>query len=39
MHSNSGNIFLPEISEELRRRQFVLTLRRPIDRLESEFYF
>ena len=38
-HSNSGDIFRPEISEELRSRQFVLTLRRPLDRLESEFYF
>ena len=39
MHSNSGDIFRHGISEELRTRQFVLTLRRPIDRLESEFYF
>ena len=40
MHSNSGDIFRPEISEDsVPRRQYVLTLRRPIDRLESEFYF
>ncbi len=38
-HSNSGDIFHPTISDELRSRQFLLTLRRPIDRLESEFYF
>ncbi len=38
-HSNCGDIFAPKISEELHSRQFVLTLRRPIDRLESEFYF
>ena len=39
MHSNCGDLFALQVPDELLERQFLLTLRQPLDRLESEFYF
>ena len=38
-HSNCGDIFSPEGESLYADRQFLLTLRRPLERLESEFHF
>ena len=38
-HSNCGDIFSPGGEVSYADRQFLLTLRRPLERLESEFYF
>lgn len=39
MHSNCGDLFALQAPDELLERQFLLTLRQPLDRLESEFHF
>lgn len=39
MHSNAGDVFTEAGAEKYRDRVKILTVRRPIDRLESEFGF
>ena len=39
MTSNAGDIFEPDGVSKYRNRQFTLVLRKPIDRLESEYNF
>jgi hypothetical protein len=38
-HSNCGDLFAPDGAERYAGRQVMLTLRAPIDRLESEYHF